>query len=251
MTDSTSTPDMIRRSAAAQAAALQAGETSSEELTRAHLDRIAAVDGDLNAFLHVNEEEALATAREVDSRREAGEELHPLAGVPIAVKDVLVTKGQPTTAGSKILEGWVPPYDATLVEKLRAAGLPILGKTNMDEFAMGSSTETSAYGPPRNPRAPGRIPGGSGGGCAPAGAPPPGRGPSSLRGDDAERRSGVPRQRCSVLLGLTAVLRPLDVEGALGVDALVGVGAEVVARGLAQRGGQARGAPRVGVGQGR
>ena len=136
--------DMIRRSAAAQAAALQAGETSSEELTRAHLDRISAVDGDLNAFLHVSEDEALTTAREVDARRAAGEELHPLAGVPIAVKDVVVTKGQPTTAGSRILEGWVPPYDATLVEKLRAAGLPILGKTNMDEFAMGSSTETSA-----------------------------------------------------------------------------------------------------------
>ena len=161
-------PDMIRRSAAAQAAALQAGETSSEELTRAHLDRIAAVDGDLNAFLHVNEEEALATARDVDSRRKAGEEMHPLAGVPIAVKDVLVTKGQPTTAGSKILEGWVPPYDATLVEKLRAAGLPILGKTNMDEFAMGSSTETSAYGPTRNPWDRERIPGGSGGGSSAA-----------------------------------------------------------------------------------
>ena len=122
--------DIIRRSAAAQAAALKAGEVSSEELTRAHLDRIAAVDGDLNAFLHLNQDDALATARDIDSRRASGEELHELAGVPIAVKDVVVTEGMPTTAGSKILEGWVPPYDATLVERLRAAGLPILGKTH-------------------------------------------------------------------------------------------------------------------------
>ncbi|MGO2607767.1 MAG: amidase family protein, partial [Brachybacterium tyrofermentans] len=143
MTDATQ-HDIIRTSAAAQAAALAAGEISSEELTRAHLDRITAVDGDLNAFLHVNTEEALSSAREVDSRRAAGEELHGLAGVPIAVKDVVVTQGQPTTAGSKILEGWIPPYDATLVSALRTAGLPILGKTNMDEFAMGSSTESSA-----------------------------------------------------------------------------------------------------------
>ncbi|MGO1227537.1 MAG: amidase, partial [Brachybacterium sp.] len=156
--------DIIRRSAAAQAAALTAGEISSEELTRAHLDRIAAVDGDLNAFLHVNTDEALDAAREVDTRRAAGEQLHGLAGVPIAVKDVVVTEGQPTTAGSKILEGWIPPYDATLVTALRKAGLPILGKTNMDEFAMGSSTETSAYGPTRNPWDRDRIPGGSGGG---------------------------------------------------------------------------------------
>ncbi|MFC7376746.1 Asp-tRNA(Asn)/Glu-tRNA(Gln) amidotransferase subunit GatA [Brachybacterium sp. GCM10030252] len=163
-----STSDIIRRSAAAQAAALQAGELSSEELTRAHLDRIAAVDGDLHAYLHVSEEQALAAARDVDARRAAGEELHELAGVPVAVKDVMVTEGTPTTAGSKILEGWVPPYDATLVEKLRAAGLPMLGKTNMDEFAMGSSTETSAYGPTRNPWDRERIPGGSGGGSAAA-----------------------------------------------------------------------------------
>lgn len=160
--------DFIRRSAAAQAAALKAGEVSSEELTRAHLDRIAAVDGDLNAFLHLNQDDALATARDIDSRRASGEELHELAGVPIAVKDVVVTEGMPTTAGSKILEGWVPPYDATLVERLRAAGLPILGKTNMDEFAMGSSTETSAYGPTRNPWDRDRIPGGSGGGSSAA-----------------------------------------------------------------------------------
>ncbi len=168
MTPPMSQHPIIRRSAADQAAALTAGEISSEELTRAHLDRIAAVDGDLNAFLHVSEEEALTTARDVDARRAAGEQLHALAGVPIAVKDVVVTAGQPTTAGSRILEGWVPPYDATLVGKLRAAGLPILGKTNLDEFAMGSSTENSAYGPTRNPWNRDRIPGGSGGGSAAA-----------------------------------------------------------------------------------
>ncbi|WP_193104057.1 Asp-tRNA(Asn)/Glu-tRNA(Gln) amidotransferase subunit GatA [Brachybacterium sp. FME24] len=160
--------DIIRRSAAAQATALSTGEVSSQELTRAHLDRIADVDGDLNAFLHVNQDEALATAADIDSRRAAGEELHALAGVPIAVKDIVVTQGQPTTAGSKILEGWIPPYDATLVTALRKAGLPILGKTNMDEFAMGSSTETSAFGLTRNPWDRDRIPGGSGGGSAAA-----------------------------------------------------------------------------------
>lgn len=162
------TGDITRLSAADLAGALAGGEISSSEATQAHLDRIAAVDGDLNAFLYVNADEALATARDVDERRAAGEELHPLAGVPIAVKDVVVTKGMPTTAGSKILEGWIPPYDATLVERLRAARLPILGKTNMDEFAMGSSTEHSAYGNTKNPWDLDRIPGGSGGGSAAA-----------------------------------------------------------------------------------
>ena len=158
----------IRLSAAAMSSALAAGELSSEELTRAHLDRIDAVDSDLNAFLHVSADLALATARDVDARRAAGEQLAPLAGVPIAVKDVVVTEGLPTTAGSKILEGWIPPYDATLVAKLRKAGLPLLGKTNMDEFAMGSSTETSAFGVTRNPWGRDRIPGGSGGGSSAA-----------------------------------------------------------------------------------
>ena len=159
--------DIIRWTAAELADKLSAGEVSSREATQAHLDRIAAVDGDVHAFLHVNEG-ALAAADAIDTARAAGERLHPLAGIPLAIKDVLVTTDQPTTSGSKILEGYMSPYDATVVARARAAGLVPLGKTNMDEFAMGSSTEHSAYGPTRNPWDLDRIPGGSGGGSAAA-----------------------------------------------------------------------------------
>ncbi len=156
------------RTAAELADALAAGETSSVALTQAHLDRIAEVDGAVHAFLHVDAEGALRAAEESDRRREAGETWSTLDGIPIAVKDVLATRGLPTTCGSRILEGWVPPYDATVVARLRGYGLPILGKTNMDEFAMGSSTEHSAFGPTHNPWDLDRIPGGSGGGSAAA-----------------------------------------------------------------------------------
>ena len=158
----------IRRSAADLAADLASGATTSVELTQASLDRIAEVDGALHAFLHVDADGALAAAKASDERRASGQSASALDGVPIAVKDVLATRGLPTTCGSRILEGWVPPYDATAVARVKAAGLPILGKTNMDEFAMGSSTEHSAYGTTHNPWDLARIPGGSGGGSAAA-----------------------------------------------------------------------------------
>ena len=159
---------MINKSAAEMAAALTSGEISSVELTQQHLDRINQVDKDVHAFLHVDTEGALAQARDVDSKRKSGEKLSPLAGVPLALKDVLVQKGVPTTCGSKMLEGWRPPYDSTVVTRLKENGIVILGKTNMDEFAMGSSTENSAYGPTHNPWDLTRIPGGSGGGSSAA-----------------------------------------------------------------------------------
>lgn len=160
--------ELIKKSATEMVAGLASGEFSARELTDAHLARIEAVDGQLNAFITVTADDARSTADAVDAARGRGETLAPLAGVPVAVKDIAVTRGVQTTAGSKILEGWVPPYDATLVEHLRAAQLPILGKTNMDEFAMGSSTETSAYGNTHNPWDLDRIPGGSGGGSSAA-----------------------------------------------------------------------------------
>ncbi len=160
--------ELVKKNASELVELLHSGEITSVELTQAFLDRIEKLNPVLNSYLHVNTKEALATASEVDRKRAAGEKLPKLAGLPIAVKDNLTTTDAPTTAGSKILEGWIPQYDATVVKLLREEMMPILGKTNLDEFAMGSSTEFSAYGPSKNPWDTGRIPGGSGGGSSSA-----------------------------------------------------------------------------------
>ncbi|MDO5722729.1 MAG: Asp-tRNA(Asn)/Glu-tRNA(Gln) amidotransferase subunit GatA [Actinomycetaceae bacterium] len=160
--------NLVFKDATELARLLAEGAVTSVEVTTAYLDRIEALNPRLNAFLLVDREGALATAREADEARARGEQMHPLAGMPIAIKDNIVTRGMDTTCASKMLTGWKPPYDATVIERIKAAKLPILGKTNMDEFAMGSSTEHSAFGPTQNPWGENRIPGGSGGGSAAA-----------------------------------------------------------------------------------
>ena len=159
---------LLRLSAADLAQRLAASDVSAREVTQAHLDQIEATEPAVQAFLCTDPKRALAAAGAIDSRRAAGEVLGPLAGVPLAAKDIFTYMGLPTTCGSRILEGWLPPYNATIIQRLLDADLVILGKTNMDEFAMGSSTENSGYQVSHNPWDLDRIPGGSGGGSAAA-----------------------------------------------------------------------------------
>ncbi len=158
---------MIPDTAVAMLARMNAGEITSEEIVGTLLER-SKKSQRLNAFVHLEDERILDQARAIDRKRRAGEPLGPLAGVPVAIKDVLCVDGEPTTCGSRMLEQFRPPYDATAVTRLKAADAVLFGKTNMDEFAMGSSTENSAYGPTLNPWDESRVPGGSSGGSAAA-----------------------------------------------------------------------------------
>ncbi len=167
MTDAASVPTPAPDLSSTRAAVAE-GRLSAVSLAEQYLARIAAVDGEIGSYLVLSPERALAQAERIDANARAGRPLGPLAGIPVGIKDVLATKGVETTAGSRILAGWHPPYDATAVARLEAAGAVVLGKLNCDEFAMGSSNENSAYKPVRNPRALDRVPGGSSGGSAAA-----------------------------------------------------------------------------------
>ena len=162
------TSSLERLTLAEARAAVVEGRVSAAALAEEHYERIAAVDPEIHSFLALTRERAMAQAEKVDAAVKAGDPVGALAGVPVGIKDVLATKGAVTTAGSKILKGYRPPYDATVVARLEAAGAVVLGKLNCDEFAMGSSNENSAYGPVKNPRALDRVPGGSSGGSAAA-----------------------------------------------------------------------------------